>query len=107
MFHHDYVYEETKVTTDVNGLDFETVGKTEISKGWRELFNYGSNDNKGKKDDNAAQPLPKLEKGENVKSVVKMKEGMTTPPKPYTEGQLISMMKTCGKSVENEEEMEI
>lgn len=107
MFHHDYVYEETKVTTDVNGLDFETVGKTEISKGWRELFHYGLNDNKVKKDDNAAQPLPKLEKGENVKSLVKMKEAMTTAPKPYTEGQLISMMKTCGKSVENEEEMEI
>lgn len=32
---------------------------------------------------------------------------MTTPPKPYTEGQLIGMMKTCGKAVENEEEMEI
>lgn len=36
-----------------------------------------------------------------------MTEGMTTPPKPYTEGQLIGMMKTCGKAVESEEEMEI
>ncbi|MFE1244218.1 DNA topoisomerase 3 [Fictibacillus sp. NPDC058756] len=107
MFHHDYVYEETKVTTNVNGLDFETVGKTEISKGWKELFNYSSKDNTAKKDENTTQALPKLEKGEKVKSNVKMKEGMTTPPKPYTEGQLISMMKTCGKSVENEEEMEI
>ncbi|WNB90980.1 DNA topoisomerase III [Bacillus sp. NEB1478] len=107
MFHHDYVYEETKVTTVVNGLDFETVGKTEISKGWKELFNYGSNDNTAKKDEASIQALPKLEKGEKVDSIVKMKEGMTTAPKPYTEGQLISMMKTCGKSVENEEEMEI
>ncbi len=110
MFHHDYVYEETKVTTSVNGLDFDSVGKTEISKGWKELFNYGSKEKENtnaKKDENAPQALPKLEKGEEVKSIVKMKEGMTTPPKPYTEGQLISMMKTCGKSVENEEEMEI
>ena len=33
MFHSDYVYEETKVITDVNGLEFETTGNTEISKG--------------------------------------------------------------------------
>lgn len=36
-----------------------------------------------------------------------MKEGVTSPPKPYTEGQFIPMMKTCGKTVENEEEIEI
>ena len=29
------------------------------------------------------------------------------PPKPYTEGQLIAMMKTCGKLVEDKEETEI
>ncbi|MGM0924689.1 MAG: DNA topoisomerase 3 [Bacillota bacterium] len=106
MFHHDYIYEETKVTTDVNGLAFETTGKTEISKGWKELFKNGSDSDLDKKDE-VTQALPRLEKEESVVSVVKLKEGVTTPPKPYTEGQLISMMKTCGKSVENEEEMEI
>ena len=29
------------------------------------------------------------------------------PPKPYTEGQLIAMMKTCGKLVDDKEETEI
>ena len=29
------------------------------------------------------------------------------PPKPYTEGQLIAMMKTCGKLVEDKKETEI
>ena len=29
------------------------------------------------------------------------------PPKPYTEGQLIAMMKTCGKLVEDKEETDI
>lgn len=38
MFHSDYIYEETKVITDVNRLEFETTGNTEISKGWKELF---------------------------------------------------------------------
>ena len=106
MFHEDYVYEETKVITDVNQLDFETTGKTEISKGWKELFNIPISDEKESKND-ATQALPRLEKDENVESIVKMKEGVTSPPKPYTEGQLIPMMKTCGKTVENEEETEI
>ena len=38
MFHTDYLYTETKVTTDVNGLPFFTVGKTERDKGWKALF---------------------------------------------------------------------
>src|SRR5699024_2520589 len=40
MFHSNYIYEETKVVTDVNKLEFESTGKTEISKGWKELFSY-------------------------------------------------------------------
>ncbi|MCM3169507.1 type IA DNA topoisomerase [Peribacillus frigoritolerans] len=106
MFHEDYVFEETKVITDVNQLDFETTGKTEISKGWKELFNIPIEDEKESRND-ATQALPRLEKDETVESIVQMKEGVTSPPKPYTEGQLIPMMKTCGKTVENEEEIEI
>lgn len=106
MFHADYVYEETKIITDVNGLEFETTGNTEKSKGWQELFaDIEKNDDDSKNE--ATQSLPVLKNEEKVLSVVKMKDGVTTPPKPYTEGQLIGMMKTCGKSVENEEDMEI
>lgn len=106
MFHSDYIYEETKVITDVNGLEFETTGNTEISKGWKELFTDIKQETVDRKKE-AMQAIPVLSKGEKVLGVVKMIEGMTTPPKPYTEGQLIGMMKTCGKTVENEEEMEI
>lgn len=103
MFHADYIYEETKIITDVNKLEFETTGNTEKSKGWKELF---ANESSAKKDDNQ-QVLPVLQQGETVAADVNLKESMTTPPKPYTEGQLIGMMKTCGKSVDNEEDMEI
>jgi len=106
MFHSDYVYEETKVITDVNELEFETTGTVEISKGWRELF---PTPKKKKHDGESKEPqaLPMLEKGESVLGTVKIKEGITKPPKPYTEGQLIGLMKTCGKSVEDEEDKEI
>ena len=34
---------------------------------------------------------------------VRVKEGKTEPPKRYTEGQLITLMKTAGKFIEDEE----
>ena len=41
------------------------------------------------------------EQGKVVK--VEVKEGKTQPPKRYTEGQLITLMKTAGKHIDNEE----
>ncbi|MBO1913000.1 hypothetical protein J4G37_50365, partial [Microvirga sp. 3-52] len=38
MFHTDYLYTETKITTDVNKLLFFTTGKTERDLGWKVLF---------------------------------------------------------------------
>lgn len=100
MFHRDYRYAETKVTTDVKGLHFFTTGKTEIDKGWKELFPVA-------KESKSEPALPELQEQEAVAAKVAIKEGMTTPPKPYTEGQLIAMMKTCGKFAEEAEDIEI
>lgn len=101
MFHRDYLYTETKVTTDVNGLPFFTTGKTERDKGWKELFATP------KKKETDEPTLPPLEAVETVQSEISIKEGATQPPKPYTEGQLIAMMKTCGKLVEDQSETDI
>lgn len=100
MFHKDYQYAETKVTTDAKGLHFFTTGKTEIEKGWKELF-------PPTKESKLEPALPELREQERVVAKVAVKEGMTTPPKPYTEGQLIAMMKTCGKFAEDAEDSEI
>lgn len=100
MFHTDYLYTETKVTTDVNGLPFFTTGKTERDLGWKALFQRS-------KDEKDEPSLPPLRKEEPVQSKIAIKEGKTMPPKPYTEGQLIAMMKTCGKLVEDKDETDI
>ncbi|WP_176222059.1 type IA DNA topoisomerase [Tuberibacillus sp. Marseille-P3662] len=42
--------------------------------------------------------------GENKPEI---KEGTTKPPKPYTEGQLINMMKTCGKSIDDDDSQKV
>lgn len=102
MFHTDYLYTETKITTDVSSLLFFTTGKTERDKGWKALF--VRTENKNTKD---SPTLPLVEEQEHVESKIGIKEGKTKPPKAYTEGQLIQMMKTCGKHMDDKEETEI
>ncbi|AWE07099.1 type IA DNA topoisomerase [Lysinibacillus sp. 2017] len=101
MFHLDYEYDEKMILTNVKNIEFKSIGKTELVKGWKELFT-------GDKGLQAREEvLPVVFQGEIVQSKVSIVEGTTMPPKPYTEGQLITMMKTCGKSVEDEEEIEV
>ncbi|MEO4052810.1 DNA topoisomerase III [Solibacillus sp. CAU 1738] len=101
MFHKDYEYDEKTILTNVKNLEFKSVGKTELVKGWKELFS------REKEPQNHDEVLPVVSQGEMVQSKVDIIEGTTKPPKPYTEGQLITMMKTCGKAVEDETEIEI
>src|SRR5699024_11411323 len=96
MFHRPYIFTETKVTTNVNGLPFFTTGKTDRDLGWKALFPTNKKEQEDK--------LPPLQQNEPVQSKIDIHEGKTTPPKPFTEGQLITLMKTCGKFVEDEED---
>ncbi|SDR12354.1 type IA DNA topoisomerase [Virgibacillus salinus] len=102
MFHTDCVYEETTIFTNVHDLSFKTTGKRELKSGWKELFPKPS---KSKQEKEAN--LPYVQNGEQVGARLHIKESMTQPPKPYTEGQLINMMKTCGKLMDDEEDVEI
>ncbi|MEB7040102.1 type IA DNA topoisomerase [Staphylococcus gallinarum] len=98
MFAEDYIYDETTVETDVNGLIFHTKGTVEKNTGWKLLFKDKTETNKS--DENK---LPELQTNEIVQAEIKTQEGVTKPPKPYTEGELITLMKTCGKSLDDEE----
>ncbi|MFB4164458.1 DNA topoisomerase 3 [Alteribacillus sp. JSM 102045] len=102
MFHYDYQFEETNVITDVKGLDFYSKGKVEKVRGWKELFDSGLP--KQKKGKQQLPELPPLHKGLKADASLHIKKEMTKPPKPYTEGQLINMMKTCGQVIEDDEE---
>ena len=96
MFHRPYRYDETNVITDVKGLAFHSKGTVERDKGWQQLF--------PKKKQNDDSALPSLTMNERVAADIAIHEGKTSPPKPYTEGQLITLMKTCGSLIEDEEE---
>ncbi|KKB38837.1 DNA topoisomerase III [Bacillus thermotolerans] len=96
--HHDpAVFDYTTVTTLVDGrAEFISKGKQLIEEGWRQVL-FPSDDDK----EVILPPLQEKEKG--TVEDVSVKEGKTQPPKRYTEGQLITLMKTAGKHLDNEE----
>ncbi|WP_026073519.1 DNA topoisomerase III [Robertmurraya massiliosenegalensis] len=91
------VTEYTTVTTLVDErATFQSKGKVQKEEGWRKVIPQYEKD----KDPS----LPILEKGEVGKvAKVEVKESKTQPPKRYTEGQLITLMKTAGKQIEDKE----
>ncbi|CAH2715564.1 DNA topoisomerase 3 [Neobacillus rhizosphaerae] len=91
------IAEYTTITTLVDGrAAFVSKGKVQIDDGWRKVLNQKEHD-----EDPALPLLTKGEQGQTVK--VDVKESQTQPPKRYTEGQLITLMKTAGKHIDDKE----
>ncbi|MFC0469311.1 DNA topoisomerase III [Halalkalibacter kiskunsagensis] len=91
------VIHTTKVETLVdNRATFQSKGKITKQHGWKKIIHSG---NKEREDE-----LPIVEIGDQggVKKV-ETKESVTQPPKRYTEGQLINVMKTAGKQMTDTE----
>jgi DNA topoisomerase-3 len=89
------IYDYTTITTLVdNRAEFISKGKQQIQEGWRKVIFQDDQDKE--------TILPLVEQGETgVVTSSKVKEGKTQPPKRYTEGQLITLMKTAGKHLED------
>jgi DNA topoisomerase III len=92
------IFDYTTIITLVDKrVEFVSKGKQQIQEGWRKVIFQREQD-----DDLAI--LPDVQQGEKgYVEKVKVKEGKTQPPKRYTEGQLITLMKTAGKFLDNEE----
>ena len=103
MFEANYTYDETTITVDIKGLPFKSKGKTVLDKGWQRLEYLASKP----LDKKESTELPLVQKNEAIEATLSTSEGFTSPPKAYTEGTLITAMKTCGKELENEQEKEI
>lgn len=91
------IIEYTTVKTIVDGrAEFQSKGKVQLEEGWRKVIPPYEKDKETE--------LPYLESHEKGKvTKVEVKESKTQPPKRYTEGQLITLMKTAGKHIEDKE----
>lgn len=99
MFMDDFRYSETIIRVKVKNLSFETKGKTPLEPGWKVLF--------GASEEEKEVLLPNLKKNEPLSYQLNEVEKETRPPMFYTEGTLITAMKTAGKTVEDEKEQEV
>ncbi|OZH68048.1 DNA topoisomerase, partial [Enterococcus faecium] len=87
----------------VQQLQLKAIEKVPLDLGWKKLFGKES-DGKEKEEEPL---LPKVTKGEMVTVDLQVLEKETKPPQPYTEGTLITAMKTAGKTVDSEEAQSI
>lgn len=103
MFLPDYEYQETIIETKVSELLFKATGKVPIKDGWRILFPEST-----KKEDGKVSPiLPDVSVGEQVQVKLTSAQKETQPPKAFTEGTLLTAMKTAGKTLDDEEAVKI
>jgi DNA topoisomerase-3 len=92
MFLSDYRYEETTIDTAVKNVIFTAKGKVPLDQGWKQIFS----DTEEKE-----TVLPKVKENDQVSVEILFVEKETQPPKAYTEGTLITAMKTAGKTVDD------
>jgi DNA topoisomerase III len=72
---------------------FQSKGQVRVQEGWQRIIPSTQKD----------EELPAIEQNEQGKVVsADVTEGKTQPPKRFTEGQLITMMKTAGKHLDDE-----
>ncbi|MBT1150845.1 DNA topoisomerase III [Lactiplantibacillus argentoratensis] len=97
MFADPYEYEETTIVTQVGDANFKATGKVPTKQGWQALFD------ENKADQQEAATLPIVHQGDQVPANLQTPQKETTPPVPFTEGTLITAMKTAGKTLDDEE----
>ena len=97
MFADPYEYEETTIITQVGDANFKATGKVPTKPGWQALFD----ENKAEQQETATLPL--VHQDDKVQANLQTPQKETTPPVPFTEGTLITAMKTAGKTLDDEE----
>ncbi len=82
-----------------NAVKFKTTGTIIESPGWQVLYkNEASNQT-----DKTLKILPNFVEGETGPQQPSINQGKTTPPKPYNEASLLSIMESAGKTCDDEQ----
>lgn len=102
MFADPYEFEETVIFTSIGDAVFKATGNVPKNQGWRVLFS----DYKTEKTEEETT-LPLVEVGQSISANLTPDQKMTKPPVPFTEGTLITAMKTAGKTLDDEEAQSI
>jgi DNA topoisomerase-3 len=110
--------EVSHITINVHHYEFITRGSKILHKGWRAIKGLLSDeeslnqDNNSKNNNNNNQTqesplieLPEFKKGDELKiSTAELQEKLTSPPKLYTEADLLSAMENAGRHIDDKEQ---
>ncbi|WP_432740507.1 DNA topoisomerase [Methylobacter sp. G7] len=80
-------------------VKFKTTGTIIEAPGWQALYKNDASS----QSDKAQKILPNFVKGETGPQQPSINQGKTTPPKPYNEASLLSMMESAGKTCDDEQ----
>lgn len=109
-------YDETVVKLSIGDETFTARGRVVVVKGWKALYakveksapekraakSHRGDEKKEEEDEDAAQTLPILKKGDVVDVLsVDGREDQTKPPAYFTEGTLIAAMETIWKAFDD------
>ncbi len=99
------VRDETVAILKIDEHAFRARGVVIKDPGWTVVHGSKTDDSdETNKDDEAQQQLPSLTKGQQVpKRKAQVKEGKTTPPKPFDDASLLGAMKNAGKELDDED----
>ena len=118
VFYPDAVFATTRIETQVDPHRFLTTGRVRLEEGWQAVeppaqrrggsssgrSSGSSKRSRGGKKEAQAPDLPDVKRGEQV-PVVKSRvhQGMTQPPRRYSESALLGAMERAGKGLEDDE----
>lgn len=103
------MYDTVEIITRVENCDFITKGRVLISEGWKQLYKDDAEDPEGENRDQEPEDSITAKDVKEGNTVIlggsELKEGKTKPPAYYTEKTLLTAMESCGKQVENEDDI--
>ena len=95
------IRDETTAIIAIGQHSFRAFGSILREPGWTALNSQSASEEEKGED---AQALPPLAEGQNVvKRSVQLKEGKTSPPKPYDDASLLTAMKNAGQDIKDED----
>ena len=94
-----HIYNETTVTVECESHIFKAKGKNVLKDGWKcvEQAYKAALKSKADEDNEDDKILPPLAKGQMIENVrAGVREGFTSPPRPFTEDTLLSAIENAG-----------
>lgn len=94
----DYRFAETRITLDAGEIPLTVVGRVPLAQGWQAVFGAEDPDADEKDDTDAGDTLPAIVDGAHgTLGDAALKPRKTTPPKRYTDGELVADMESVAK----------